>query len=217
MAKANSGFYAPSEAARLARVPLAEVHAWRREGIVVPTLRSTGGEWAEQAGYTFEAVVYLRLLRMLRERRVPLHRSVTAVKHLQERFGPPGAGWEAARIFVRGQEAFVDSRDQWETTVASKGGQKVAEALFDEEFRLLRQRADALLVPAKFQKVVEVDPGVRSGLPTIRGTTLPTRILHRMRSAGATIARIRECYPWLSAEQVKGALAFEQYLDARAM
>lgn len=182
----------------------------------MPTLRGTDGEWADRTGYTFEAVVYLRLLRMLRERRVPLHRAVTAVKHLQERFGPPGIGWEAARIFVRGQEVFVDSKDQWATTVASKGGQKVAEILFDEEFRLLRQRADALLVPAKFQNVVEVDPSVRSGLPTIRGTTLPTRILYRMRTAGATIARIRESYPWLSAEQVKGALAFEQYLDAKA-
>ncbi len=216
MSQISTGFYAPPEAARLARVPIAEVRAWRREGIVVPTLRGTEGEWADRAGYTFEAVVYLRLLRMLRERRVPLHRAVTAVRHLQERFGPPGTGWEAARIFVRGQEVFVDSKDQWQTTVASKGGQKVAEILFDEEFRLLRQRADALLVPARFQEVVEVDPSVRSGLPTIRGTTLPTRILYGMRRAGATIARIRESYPWLSAEQVNWALAFERYLDARA-
>jgi len=213
---ADTGFYSPAEAARLARVPLRTVYAWRREGIVMPTLRGTEGGWANREGYTFEALIYLRLLRMLRSRRVALHKAVAAIKHLRERFGPPGSGWADARVFVRNQEVFVDYKDQWGTTVASRAGQKVAEVLFDEEFYRLRDRADALLVPSNLQKYVEIDPAVRSGLPVVRGTTLPTNVIYQMHRNGFSIARIREAYPWLSGAQIRGALRFEQYLDATA-
>ena len=62
------GFYTPAEAARLARVPLHRLTAWKRESILFPTLHVEDADGMHADGYTFDAVVYLRLLRVLRER-----------------------------------------------------------------------------------------------------------------------------------------------------
>jgi uncharacterized protein (DUF433 family) len=211
-----TGFYTPAEAARLARVPLHRLSAWKREGIIFPTLHAEDFEGREADGYTFEAVVYLRLLRLLRERTIPLLTAVRSLKHLRDRFGPPGPDWADVRIFVQGHDVFVEGRDEWEVTEAHRSGQKAATGLMDEEFDHLRRRADALLVPREFQPYVQVDPAVRSGRPVVLGTTLPTAVLHAMRQRGESLRAIRAAYPHLSLAQIKGALNFERFLDMAA-
>jgi uncharacterized protein (DUF433 family) len=211
-----TGFYTPAEAARLARVPRHRLAAWKREGILFPTITVTDFQGRTSEGYTFEAVEYLRLLRMLRDRDITLFKAVTALKHLRDRFGPPGPAWERARIVVHGTDVFADAKDEWEVTTATRGGQQAASALFDEEFAQLRDRADALLVPREFQPFVQVDPAIRSGRPVARGTTLPTAVLHAMRERGESLRSIQAAYPHLTLSQIKGAIAFERFLDAAA-
>ncbi len=63
-----TGFYRPADAARYARLPRQRLDAWRREGIVRPTLEADYDEEGESAGYSFDALVYLRVVRMLRGR-----------------------------------------------------------------------------------------------------------------------------------------------------
>ena len=210
------GFYTPTEAARIARVPRLRLAAWRRQGIVIPTVHVTDLEGKDEDGYDFDALVYLRLLRMLRDRGISLEKSVKAVQHLRYRFGPPGPAWGSARIFVGGGEVSADAEDSWEVTQATGGGQRVADSLFGEEFARLCERADALLVPDQFQAMVMIDPDVRSGLPVLRGTTLETAVIYRLSQRGLTPRQIREYYPHLTPAQIKGALAFERFLDAEA-
>lgn len=211
-----TGFYTAAEAARIARVPRARVAAWRREGIVLPTVHAITDTDGEDIGYTFEALVYLRLLRLLREQRVPLIQAVKAIKHLRDRFGPPGPAWEDARIFVANGEVMVEARDEWDVTVATRGGQRVATPLMGEAFERMRGRADALLVPEPFLPTVEIDPRIHSGLPVIRGTTIQTSVVYHLYQREQDPARVRAYYPWLSPDQVAGAVAFEQSLDAAA-
>ncbi|MGH2586794.1 MAG: DUF433 domain-containing protein, partial [Dehalococcoidia bacterium] len=199
-----------------ARVPLHRLYAWRREGIVFPTVYATDFEGRETAGYTFETLVYLRLLRMLRDQGIALPKAVETVQFLRERFGPPSADWEKARIFVQGKDVFVDAKDEWEVTVSTRGGQKAATTLLGEEFADLRERADALLVPRQFRSAVEVDPEVRSGLPVVRGTTMQTAVLYALRQRGQSLRSIHAAYPHLGLPQIKGAIAFERFLDAEA-
>jgi hypothetical protein len=54
---AESGFYTAPEAARIARVPRARLRAWRREGVIHPSLCTTDEEGNAQLGYTFEDFV----------------------------------------------------------------------------------------------------------------------------------------------------------------
>lgn len=193
-----TAFYTPAEAARLARVPRHRISAWKRQGIVFPTVYVTDVERHLTAGYTFETLVYLRLLRMLRDQGIVLPKAVETVHHLRERFGPPGADWENARIFVQDSDVCVEGKDEWELTISTRGGQKAASLRFGAEFAGLRERADALLIPRQFRSTVEIDPEIRSGLPVVRRATMQTAVLHALRQRGQSLRAVQAAYPHLS-------------------
>ena len=157
--------------------------------------------------------MYLRLVRLLRTQDVPMRAVVNAVNHLRDVFGPPGPSWEEARIFADGRDIWVDHKDTWGVTSASRRGQKAAQVLLGSEFALLKERADALLVPNNFARHVEVDPAIRNGLPVVRKTTIQTATIHSLHGTGLTYKRIGEYYPHLSRTQIVRANQFEQFLD----
>ena len=209
------GFYTRREAARLARVPLATLSLWRTRGIVVPTSEWIDEDDKETQGYSFEGLVYLRLVRLLRTQDFPMRAVVAAVNHLREVFGPPSPRWEEARIFSDGREVWVDHKNPWGVTSASRKGQKAAQVLLGPEFALLKQRADALLVPADFTRHVEVDPGIRNGLPVVRKTTIQTATIHSLHRHRLTYKQIGEYYPYLSRTVKGGEITY--HLGGRAL
>jgi uncharacterized protein (DUF433 family) len=212
-----TGFYPRPDAARLARVPVNRLDAWRREGIVRPTLLFIDQRDREIVGYSFAELNYLRVIRMLRDdRQVSLEMSVKAMQHIDERCGPPGPRWADYRVILVAPEVYVvglDKLDDWKTTVATKHGQKVwDELIFGNEFEELRIRSDALLVPMQFAKSVQMNPAVASGMPTVRGTRIETRVIRRMRES-LQPSEIRREFPILTPEQIKAALQWEKFLD----
>lgn len=212
----TTGFYRPADAARIARIPRQRLAVWRHEGIIVPRLKIQVDDEAPEWGYTFTEVVYLRLIRMLREHSIPLEEAVKAVKHLEARWGPPSPAWGDVRIFTQARHVYVEGKDEWEVTDATQGGQKVATVLFGEEFERLRERADALLIPAQFRPFVEIDPSVRSGLPIVRGTTIETNLLYSLREQGHSYQRIHDYYPIISIAKIKAAVKYEGFLESEA-
>jgi uncharacterized protein (DUF433 family) len=190
------------------------VSLWSTKGIVVPTSKWIDEDDKETQGYSFEGLVYLRLVRLLRTQDFPMRAVVDAVNHLKDVFGPPGPRWEDARIFAEGRDIWVDHKDTWGVTSASRGGQKASQVLLGSEFALLKERADALLVPSHFARHVEVDPGIRNGLPVVRETTIQTATIHHLHGTGLTYKRIGEYYPHLSRTQIVRANRFEQFLDS---
>ena len=52
--------------------------------------------------------------------------------------------------------------------------------------------------------------------PVIAGTRIPTAAIRRFREAGYSIEQIIRQYPTLTAEDIKGALAFEERLARSA-
>ena len=200
----------------MARVPRHRLHAWEREGIIMPTLEVRLLDGRESVGYTFEGLVYLRVVRMLRDY-VSLEKAVIAATHLHERCGPPGPRWAEARIERQGGELLVLIGDEWKATAATRRGQKVMpEILFGETFEQLHRRADALLVPAEYQPFVEMNPAIRSGRPVICGTSLESIVPYRMRVRGKAYTEIAKEYPFVTVRQIRGAVAFESLLTAAA-
>ncbi len=55
------------------------------------------------------------------------------------------------------------------------------------------------------------DPEIMGGLPVIRGTRLPARMLHARVKGGDSIDCILEDYPYLARETIEAALS---YVDA---
>lgn len=209
--------YTRSDASRISRVPLHRLREWDRERIIFPTVLVHS---EDEAGfqYSFESLVYLRLLRMLREppESISLFKAVNALREIDDRFGPPGSRWADARIFKQGPDVFVERPDTWEVTAATRANQRAATILFGDAFALLRERADALLIPERFQATVEIDPLGRSGMPVVRGSSLRTSTLYAFRARGLSYHAIHEYYPHLTTKEIRSAVDFERMLDARA-
>ncbi len=214
--KEPRGFYVPRDAARLARLPQSTITYWGNQGIIVPTLAWTDEDGNSKNGYSFQDVLYMRLVAILRPKH-PMQDVVYALQHITERVGPPGPQW-ANVIVVPDANVWVEvPDDKWGHTSAMRGGQRGWVEFFSDEFRQLRERADALLVPHEFAKHVAVDPDIRDGAPIVRSTTLTTSLVHTLRKQGMSISSIVADYPNLNPSRVKAADRYEGFLDLRGL
>lgn len=208
------GFYTSAEASRIAQVPIWTVHSWRRHGIVLPSVEWTDELNKVHIGHTFETAVFIRIIRLLRDKGTSLLTAVRAVKSIRERLGTPSERWANAKFFVRNKEIIVsDETNGWESTVATKGHQKVAELLFGDEFERLKERADALLIPEQFMDYVEIDPSIQNGLPIILNSCILTSLVHKLYIQGYDYHDVRDMYPFLPLRKIKGAEEYESFLD----
>ncbi|MFC2008427.1 hypothetical protein ACFLT0_01895 [Chloroflexota bacterium] len=208
------GFYSPFEASRIAQVPLWTVHSWRRHGIVIPSVEWTDELNKVHTGHNFETVVFLRIIRLLRNKGLSLFTAVRTVRSIRKRLGTPSVRWANAKFFIRNRDIIVnDETDGWEYTVATKGHQKVAELLFGDEFKRLKERADALLIPEQFMDYVEIDPSIQNGLPIIFGTTVLTNVVHQLNIQRYEYSDIKDMYPFVPIDKIIGAGDYELFLD----
>ena len=210
------GFYTTTEAARLARIPESTVRYWDLKGYVVSNWEYVDEDGKAQFGYDFEALLLMRLLKMMRENHVGMSNAIHVLRHCVDRFGPPGPSWEDISVFVfEGGDVFAHRADKWETTTATRHGQKAAEELFGPDFRKLRQGADALLIPDEFLRFVEINPDILDGAPVVRETRIKTAVLHAMVKLGRTTKDIvHNVYPFLTNIQIEKAVGFERSLAA---
>ena len=91
------------------------------------------------------------------------------------------------------------------------------DVLFGEEFIQFRDRTDALLVPNRYQRHVEIDFSERNGLPIVRNTAIPTALIHGLHGRSEDYVSIQHNYPLLTLAQVKGADGYETFLYAEAI
>lgn len=216
----TQGFYTLSEASRIATVPHWTVSNWTHNGIIVPTAKWIDELNNKHLGYTFETVVFLRLIRILREKDISLLKSVNTIQQLKRRFGSPSKKWADARIFIDNEDAYVyekNDMDKWGTTVATKYNQRVAEFIFGEEFVLLKNRADALLIPSQFMDSVEIDPTIQNGLPLVLDTKILTSAIHMLSLQGYETYRIHKMYSFIPEDKIIGAEGYEKYLDKMSL
>jgi len=65
-----------------------------------------------------------------------------------------------------------------------------------------------------WQRWVSTDPAVLSGVPVVAGTRVPVALVLGSLAAGLTVDEVQEHYPTVSAEAVRGCLAYAAYLAA---
>lgn len=210
----SSGFYTPLEASRISQVPLWTVHDWRRKGIVLPTI-----EWIDETskshiGHNFETVVFLRLIKYLREKGISLLQSVTTINKLNIRLGSPSKRWANAKIFVCEKDIIVhDMTDGYGSTIVNKNHQVIWEVFFGDDFKRLKERADALLIPEIYMNHVEIDLNIQNGLPILKNTTMLTSTIHELSKSGYAPKDIHDLYPFIALNKIKGAEEYELFLD----
>jgi len=204
------GFYSDRQVSRLAHIPLRTLYRWKAKGIINPSVRVIDFEGKVEEGYSYAGLAMIKLLRALKVKRLNLRSIVNTLQHLHTRFGLPNSeGWQQAHVYIVGKEVFAQKPDNWDTTLASKHGQKAEMRVLGELF----EEDGSVIVPKSFSQYVEINLDVMEGLPVVRDTRVPTYVLEMMSKQGNSIDILAELYAPIPAETIQKAIDFEQSLD----
>lgn len=204
------GFYSTEQVSRLAGIPRRILYLWKKNSVITPSVRIIDASGKTEEGYSFADLAIAKVLYALKSKKLNLRSAVIAFRHLYDRFGAPTTeGWADAHVFIVKKEVFAQKPDDWDTTLATKGGQRA-------DVRVLGQLVEeqgALLVPKQFSEYVEINPDVMDGEPVIRETRVPTSILALMSGEGTSIARLAELYAPIPVTTIEKAIEFERSID----
>ena len=195
---------------RLAGVPKRTLYDWKARGIIAPSVQIIGMDGREDEGYSYADLAIIKLMRGLRDKKLNLRSVARTLRHLNDRFGGlTSPGWQNAHVYVFNKVVFAQKPDEWDTTVATMGGQKAMELLVG----ILFEEEAALLVLRSFANYVEIDPQVMEGIPVIRNTRVPTSVVALLAEQGTTIAELTDLYVPISRDFLQRAIDFERSLD----
>ena len=204
------GLYSTRQVSRLARVPLRTLYDWKARRVIAPSVRVIDANGGIEEGYSYADLAIIKLLRALRVKQLNLRSIVVALRHLYDRFGTPDApSWVNTHVYVLGKNVFAQKPDDWDTTLATKYGQKAEMRVLGELF----EEEAALLVPKAFSEYVEINLDVMEGQPVIRNTRIPTFMIAIMSEQGTQIHELAELYTPVPVRAIEGALAFEKNLN----
>lgn len=204
--------FTADQAATLVGLPRQTLSYWVRHDIIDPAYRDDSGWAGARYLFSFQDLVTLRTLRVLRERGISLKNIQWAATTLQQSFGRP---WTTFRLYFYGKEiGFFDPRTNTnDLTSISRPGQKVV--LQFVELEPLRLEVQAKVADFEQRKPEEIGAFTRSrtimgGQTVIAGTRIPPSSVYEYYLAGDSVEQIREAYPTLEVRDIEAAIAFEQ-------
>lgn len=204
------GFYSTNQVSRLAGISKQTLYRWKKRGIISPSIRVIDANGKVEEGYSYADLAIIKVLQALRIRKLNLRSVVISFRHLYERFGSPsGKGWSNAHVFIVKKDVFAQKPDDWDTTLATKGGQRAEMRVLGE----LAEEEGALLVPNEFSEYVEINPDVMDGEPVIRDTRVPTFLLATLARRNMAIAELADLYYPISATAIEHGIAFEKHIE----
>jgi uncharacterized protein (DUF433 family) len=186
-----------------------QLHGWIRQSIgAVEDAR------ASARVVTFEELVRLRMLTLLRAHGVPFS-AIARAEHAARRLTGSPQPFVNEPVWTFGSDIIL--RIQEGLVAASKGGQ-LALPILEEFLRPVEHglRFDAHGVAAAWQSApgVVLSPGILFGAPCVEGTRIATEVIWSMSRAGETVASLAEMYK-LPEPAIDEALSWEKRL-ARA-
>lgn len=201
----GKGLYSPRVAARVAQIRYQSFQAWAKANLLHPTFKIQWDKKTESI-YSYYDLLLIRLIRRLRDKGF----RAKTIKHTLDTIAAMSGGgphaWTRATICVAAGYivAFLPEKPEWNPIAASKGPQKMEIVFFPELIEELKKE----LVPDRF-RYVEIDPEVLGGTPVIKGTRIPTDFIQTIHQQEGNP---KEAYPELSDEQIKDAIAYEEFL-----
>jgi uncharacterized protein (DUF433 family) len=168
-------------------------------------------------GYSYADLTIIRMVRALRDDKIDFNSAAVALRHLYDRLGPPSRGWADAHVYFAGNRVFAYQPDEWDTTDATRFGQKIEKRLFGDLFEELRdlEEGASIVVPRQFRKDVEINPRIMGGEPVVRRTRVPTAALAALADKGKSVGEIARLYRPVPRRAIEKAIEYERFLDKR--
>jgi uncharacterized protein (DUF433 family) len=209
MAEILSAFTA-DQAATLTGLSPGQLAAWDRDGFFEPSLAYEKRRSPYSRIYTFEDVVGLRTLAILRKK-VSLQHLKKAAKKLREHSGRP---WTELTLYVLNREVHFRRPDS-KSVEGAVSGQMAIEIPLETVADDVRERADSLRHRSE-QTVGQISQKkfVMGGVPTIAGTRITVANVQAFADAGYSVKQILEQYPQLKKQDIEAALAQKRFSSA---
>lgn len=208
--------YTSALTSALSGATLRQLTYWRRDAPGLAPLLEPELATRPRAIYSYQDLVALRMFVHLRER-ASLQQVRKAVSYLQRQH--PDTHMAVHRLAADPTSRTIVwlSADGDYVDVVAKPGQRGFQVVMEELFRSF-ETAAGRWVPdlAQPSKGVEIDPGVRGGWPVIAGTRIPFNIIASLHADGVSASEIAELYPTVTAQEVRGASAFADFVASVA-
>lgn len=197
------------QASVLTGLPKSRLFKWDREGFFKPSLAETNRRFPFSRIYSFEDIVELRTLKILRDgHKVPMSELRRVASVFQKETARP---WSGRRLYVLKKRVAFDEPE-------SGKPRNVTDGQFIEECIELKSVAEDMA--AKARVMMGRKPGtvgklerrkfVMSNSWVVAGTRIPTSAIKSFADEGYSPARIMKEYPDLRREDIKAALEFEE-------
>jgi len=190
---------------RLTGLSINQLRDWDTSGFFAPAYAAEKRRTPYSRIYSFEDVVGLRVLSILRsEYRVPLSQLRRVARKLQDYTGKP---WSQLTLYVLNREVhFLNPNTQKvEGAVTGQYASLVPISDVVEDMRAkankLRERGDGQRGQIERRRFVVHNQAV------IAGTRIPVAAVRRFADKGYTVERILQQYPTLNRKDVEAALA----------
>lgn len=198
---------------RLTGLSLRQLSYWDDTEFFLPYYASENRRSPFSRVYSFEDLVGLRVIAILRnERKVPLQKLRKIAEELARYHSRP---WSGLVLYVVGKGVYFKQPD---TEIIRKVGhpQHIFKVALDAITTDMQSKADALRYRRAEQiGQVERHRNVVHNAWTVAGTRIPTKTVWRYHQAGFDTASIIKDYPQLTPSDVSSAISHEQQQLAR--
>lgn len=202
------------QAARLSGLSKRQVAYWDQTGVFSPSLLRTGAHAPYSRIYSFQDIVALRTLALLRQR-VSLDKLRTLGQWLKKHYDHP---WSSLRFYVIGNDiAYVDPATQ-----ALVSSRPIQQAALTVELEPIARDASELFHSMRGQRAASELGRIVQHRYTLRNewhvasTRIPVWAIQELAESGYSIAETLAEYPELTEEDVCAALAFDLPVEQRA-
>lgn len=204
--------FSAEQVQKLTGLSLSQLRDWDNDDFFRPSYASENRREAYSRVYSFEDVVGLRTLAMLRsDYRVSRQHLKRAADRLKQQDGKP---WSALTLYVLNRE--VHFRDPKTGSVeGAVSGQRALPIRLASVAEDLRAKAEELKrrAPSTVGHVSQKRYTMR-GAPVVAGTRIPISSVKAFADAGYSPQQIVEQYPTLSLKDVQAALAYDNLTRA---
>lgn len=204
--------FSADQVKQLTGLSVNQLRKWDEDGFFIPSLATDDRSLPFSRIYTFEDVVGLRTLSVLRkEYKVSRQHLTKAARKLKQHSGKP---WSDLTLYVLKREVHFKNPGTGAVEGALSGQLAVPIELASiaEDMRAKASRLKER--DPKTVGHVEKKRHTMRGAPVIAGTRIPVSTIKSFASAGYTIQQIVEQYPSLTVDDVEAALAFDDLTRA---
>ena len=210
----DEGLYTLPRAAHICRLSVRRLSYWIRSGLISPHIHASPRGMPPILSYN--DLLAVNAIRRFRDQDLPLQRIRIAIKYISKEL-EQGERWYELKLVTDGDKLVTllpISQNVWESEElvdAARYGQKFFEVAFADLVNDLYADRELIESP-RLKQLIDINPRVQAGAPTIRGTRITTSVIASWARRGVTIEEIASFYDGVSQDAIAAALQYEKVL-----